>query len=270
MDDALDAAVSALIRKVADEVVMPRFGKLAAADIAEKSPADLVTIADKESEERLTAGLLALLPEATVVGEEAAEADPGLLDRVGGDTVWIVDPIDGTANYAVGRAPFAIMVALAAAGETQAGWIFDPVARRMCHARLRGGAFIDGARTFARPTGAEPPRIALATRFLTPQIAAALETRAAGKLVDAPVPGCAGEQYPRLVIGEADAALFWRALPWDHAPGALFLEEAGGRIRRRDGSPYRLADRSAGLLAAATPALWDLAAEALFSAPLPE
>lgn len=270
MDDALAAAVATLLRQVAADVVMPRFGKLAAADIAEKSPADLVTIADKESEERLTAGLLALLPDAIVVGEEAAEADPGLLDRVTRDTVWIVDPIDGTANYAIGRAPFAIMVALARGGETQAGWILDPVTGRMCHARLGGGAFVDGERIVSRPTGAQPPRIALATRFLTPALAAVLEARAAGKLADAPVPGCAGEQYPRLVMGEADAALFWRALPWDHAPGALFLEEAGGRIRRRDGSRYRLADRSAGLLAAATPALWDLAAETLFSAPLPE
>ena len=53
-------------------------------------------------------------------------------------------------------------------------------------------------------------------------------------------------------------------MPWDHAPGALFLEEAGGRIARIDGKPYRLGDDRPGLLAAASPRMWDEAAERLF------
>ena len=71
-------------------------------------------------------------------------------------TAWIVDPLDGTGNFAAGRTPFAIMVALAEGGVVQAGWILDPVTRRMCHAALGGGAFIDnrpdrGARHRQRP-----------------------------------------------------------------------------------------------------------------------
>ena len=71
------------------------------------------------------------------------------------------------------------------------------------------------------------------------------------------MPGCAGEQYPRVALGQNDVALFWHALPWDHAPGALWLTEAGGRVARLDGRAYRITDRSTGLLAAATPALWE-------------
>ena len=78
------------------------------------------------------------------------------------------------------------------------------------------------------------------------------------------IPRCAAEQYPRIVLGINDVALFERTLPWDHAPGALFVEQAGGRVARLDGSAYRLGDRRTGLLAAATPALWDEAAAILF------
>ena len=270
MSAALDTAVEALIRQVAADVVMRHYQRLAAADIAEKAPDDLVTIADKESEVRLEAGLRALLPDAGIVGEEASEANPALLDTVGQGAVWIIDPIDGTANYARGRSPFALMVALAVDGETQAGWVYDPVVDRMCFARKGGGAFVNGTRIATQSTGRPLPYAALATRFLTPALCEAVEARAAGRLELAPVPGCAGEQYARLALREADAALYWRALPWDHAPGALFLEEAGGRLARRDGSPYRIADRSKGLLAAATPALWDAVQVVLFSEPLPE
>ena len=52
-------------------------------------------------------------------------------------------------------------------------------------------------------------------------------------------------------------------MPWDHAAGAVWLEEAGGMVRRLDGSPYRVGDKRAGLLAAATPALWRAAVQGL-------
>ena len=124
------------------------------------------------------------------------------------------------------------MVALAEGGAVQAGWILDPVTRRMCHAVLGGGAFIDNQRIEARPTGGTQPIGALATRFLPAEIRAHVTARAEGHITIADIPNCAGEQYPRLVLGTNDLALFWRAMPWDHAPGALFLEEAGGRIAR--------------------------------------
>lgn len=130
--------------------------------------------------------------------------------------------------------------------------------------RLGKGAFIDGARLTARPSGADLPIGALATRFLPDDLRAGITARAEGHITLAAIPNCAGEQYPRVVLGENDLALFWRALPWDHAPGALILTEAGGHIARPDGSPYRLGEDRHGLLAAASPKLWDEAAAILF------
>ncbi len=265
MTHALDRAVAALMREVAGEIMLPRFRDLAAHEIMEKEPGDLVTVVDRESELRLAEGLASILPEARIVGEEAAAADGTLLDGLDRGAVWIIDPLDGTANYAAGRAPFAIMIGLVADGAIEAGWILDPLSGRLCHAARGGGAFIDGEPVSARSSGAAPPIAALATRFLPPEVRGDFEARSAGRFTLAEIPGCAGEQYPRVVLGQNDLALFWRALPWDHAPGALFLEESGGRLARFDGSPYRVASREKGLLAAASPALWNAAAAMLFS-----
>src|SRR4051812_38447826 len=115
-------AVGALVREAADVAIRPRFRRLADADVRFKSPGDLVTVADYESEKLLTAGLTALLPGSSVLGEEAAADDPRLLARAAaaGD-VWVVDPLDGTKNFAAGHGPFAVMVALLRGGVAVAG-----------------------------------------------------------------------------------------------------------------------------------------------------
>ncbi|HEY0271287.1 MAG TPA: inositol monophosphatase family protein [Sphingomonas sp.] len=264
MTHPLHRAVEALMREVGATIMMPRFRTLAAHEIEEKAPEDYVTVVDKASEARLIEGLTASLPGSHVVGEEGVAADPALLGRVAEGAAWIVDPLDGTGNFAAGRTPFAIMVALAQDGETQAGWILDPVTGRLCHAARGRGAFIDGERVTAIGSGAPLPIAALAMRYLPNDIRADIAARAKGCFAIADIPNCAGEQYPRVVTGINDVALFWRALPWDHAPGALILEEAGGRVARPDGSLYRPGEQRAGLLAAATPRLWDTAAEIMF------
>lgn len=260
----LEAPVTALLRDVAHDIVLPRFRNLATGEIAEKTPGDPVTIADRESEIALNAGLTALLPGSFVVGEEATAADETVLDRIEDDAVWIVDPIDGTANFAAGKPPFAIMIALLEAGDTVASWILDPLSRRLCHACLGHGAWIDGDIVRARSSGAERLVGGISTLFMPSDRRDAIEARAAGRIDMAPIPRCAGEQYPRVVLGVNDFALFERTLPWDHAPGALFLEEAGGAVRRLDGGPYRAGSKEAGMMAAASPKIWDDAAAILF------
>jgi fructose-1,6-bisphosphatase/inositol monophosphatase family enzyme len=264
MTHVLHGPVEALMRAVAAEIMMPRFRDLAAGEIAEKSPGDYVTVVDTLSEARITEALTALLPGSIVVGEEAVAADPASVTGVTAPLAWIVDPLDGTGNFAAGRTPFAIMIALAADGVIEAGWILDPVTDRLCSATRGKGAFVNGERVTARPTGRKLPIGGLATRYLPEDIRADVDARIVGRIESVPVAHCAGEQYPRLVLGENDIALFWRSMPWDHAPGALFLEEAGGRIARPNGDPYRVGDDRVGLLAAASSALWDEAAEILF------
>ncbi|MEG3122931.1 inositol monophosphatase family protein [Sphingomonas sp. GB1N7] len=257
-------AVVALMRQVARDIVLPRFRNLAAAEIEEKAPDDLVTIADRESEDALTAGLAAIDPRARIVGEEACAAEPALLDGIDRGRVWIIDPIDGTNNFAAGKSPFGIMIALVEDGVTQVGWILDPVSDRLCHAVRDGGAHIDRQRIMARPSGQALPITAIATYFLTDEERADIARRADGELMLTAIPRCAAEQYPRLVLGTNDIALFNRTLPWDHAAGALFVAEAGGVVRRPDGSDYRVGDTRRGMIGAASPALWDHAARVLF------
>lgn len=264
MKDGLTGRVETLLRTVAAEIVMPRFRALAVTDIIEKSPGDLVTIADRESELSLADGLAAILPEARIVGEEATAADPCLLDRLDDGLIWLIDPIDGTSNFAEGISPFALMIALLDNGTREGGWIYDPVIHRLCHALRGQGAFINHQRVQATETGASQPVAALATSFMTPEKRSDVEARASGKLILAPIPRCAGAQYPQIVLGEHDVALFERTLPWDHAAGALFLEEAGGVIARSDGSAYITGDGKRGMLGASSQRTWDYAAQVLF------
>ncbi|KFG88758.1 Inositol monophosphatase [Sphingobium herbicidovorans NBRC 16415] len=256
--------VVALMRDVAREVIMPRYQHLRADEISEKAADDLVTIADKESEVRLAEGLMNILPEAGVIGEEACAADTAILERAGKGLNWIIDPIDGTGNFAAGRPPFGIMIALADEGVTLAGWILDPLTGRLCHAILGAGSHIDGERIQARESDDALPVAALAVYFMTPEERADIQRRAEGNFSLVDIPRCAAEQYPRLVLGQNDVSVFARTLPWDHAAGTLFLNEAGGCCQRLDGSPYMVGDLRRGLLGASSPRLWNAAADTLF------
>jgi fructose-1,6-bisphosphatase/inositol monophosphatase family enzyme len=105
-------AVSQLMREAADTIVLPVFGRREAAP-EEKEPGEWVTVADRAAEAFLTPRLVDLLPGSVVVGEEAAAAEPSIFGRLGfAGHVWLLDPLDGTANFANGRAPFAVMAAL--------------------------------------------------------------------------------------------------------------------------------------------------------------
>jgi fructose-1,6-bisphosphatase/inositol monophosphatase family enzyme len=251
--------VAELIREVAHEVVLPRFKHLADGEVHEKAPGEVVTIADQESERLLTAGLMRLLPGSVVVGEEAVAADPDVLRLLDGDgAVWVVDPVDGTSNFAAGREPFAVMVALIRDGAAAAGWILDVVGDRMVVAEAGSGAFVDGKRVHARTD--DPPaddlRGAVLTRFLPDDMRFEVSQR--GIDLGEVLPGrhCAGDEYPAVVDDRQQFAMFWRILPWDHVPGSLFVTEAGGTVKHLDGAPYRPATQQRGLLVAANEDIW--------------
>lgn len=262
MSEALTAAIHDLMRDAAERAILPRYRSLAAHEIVSKSAKgalnDVVTIADQEAEAILGEGLARLLPEAAIVGEEAAHADPAVFERLGDALCWIVDPLDGTNNFAEGKPPFGILIALAERGETLAGWIYDCQSGRFCHATRGGGAFVEGVQISARATGAIPPVAANSLVYMSPERRTAVQTQIAPHYTLVDIPRCAAEQYPRLVLGQNDVAIFERTLPWDHAAGVLFVNEAGGKAARPDGTAYRVNDHArAGLIGAASEALWD-------------
>ena len=267
--NALNDAVAALMREAAERAILPRWRALAAHEIVSKAAddadlPDVVTIADREAEAILGEGLARLLPEAAIVGEEAVHADAAVLERLAQGLCWVIDPLDGTNNFAVGEAPFGILIALADRGVTQAGWLYDGLSGRVCRAGLGKGAYVEGERVLARTTGESPPIVANSLVYMSPAKRAAVQAQIAPHYTLVDIPRCAAEQYPRLVLGQNDLAIFERTLPWDHAAGVLFVNEAGGKAARPDGSAYRVDDYDRpGLIGAASERLWEDLAERL-------
>ena len=258
---ALDDQILDLMRRVSERAILPRYRNLAAGEVEDKGGNDPVTIADKDSEALLREGLAAIDASLAFVGEETAHADPAILERLD-RPCWIVDPVDGTRNFAAGKPPFGIIIARADGGVAQSGWIYDCLTGRFCSAHRGAGAMIDGERVASRSTGQSPPVAAISLIFMEEQRRDATRRHIAPayELVD--IPYCAAEQYPRLALGTNDVSIFERTLAWDHAAGVLWLNEAGGKAARPDGSPYRVDEVGrTGLLGAASPALWDELAE---------
>ncbi len=264
MTRALDAAVAALMRDTAEKTLLKHYQRLGSDEVTNKATDDVVTIADTESEIMLAEGLANILPEAAIVGEEAAHADPAIFERLSDRLCWIIDPLDGTNNYAVGKPPFGILLALAEKGEAVAGWIYDPLSGRLCTAHRGQGAWVNGEKWVARESGADKPIAAISLIFVDQSKRAAMMEHIAPHYTLVDIPRCAAEQYPRIALGQNDVSLFEKTLAWDHAAGVLFLNEAGGKAARPDGSAYRV-DRhlEPGLIGAASPRLFDDMAERL-------
>jgi fructose-1,6-bisphosphatase/inositol monophosphatase family enzyme len=264
--DADLAALAGLLREAGRAEVMPRFRRLSSDAIRTKSgPLDLVTDADEAAERLITAGLQARFPGCLVVGEEAAAADPALLPRLAGaGLAFVVDPIDGTANYAAGLPLFGIMAAAIVDGAVVASCIHDPVMDESCLARAGAGAWRESyadlpvARTKLRVSPAAP--IAAMTGTLAWRFLAPAQRERAIKGAEA-LQGvwdfrCAAHQYLLLANGRMHFSLYGRLLPWDHAPGWLLHREAGGHAARFDGSAYDPLQTTGGLICAPDAASW--------------
>lgn len=260
------AQVARLLREVASSEIMSRFRRLAAGDIAQKRSArDLVTIADIEAERLLVERLVALDPGSVCVGEEAAEADPGVLQALAGErSVWLLDPVDGTANYAAGKPCFAVIVGYCRSGETLAGWILDPVGDSVLWSVAGGGAWLQVREE-------RPQRVRAAAGGMLAEMRGSLSPRAAERMYarlslefSAQPPriaryGSAGREYMDLGTGALAFAQYTRLKPWDHAAGVLIHREAGGfSALRGSGAPYRVVPHilEETLLLAPDPATW--------------
>ena len=264
--------VAATLRDAARAEIMPRFRRLAAGAVRAKSgPLDLVTEADEAAERAITAGLTRLFPGCVVVGEEATSADASLLARLAGaNLAFVVDPVDGTSNFAAGLPLFGCMAAAYRAGEVVAAWIHDPLGDDTAVAIRGEGAWVEDAEgrrvadlrvaapaPVARMVGAvswgwltEPLKSRVTSRL--PLLAASVGLR------------CAAHEYRLAAGGHLHLLLYNKLMPWDHAPGWLLHREAGGYAARFDGSEYDPARHTTGgLLVAPDRAAWEEARAAL-------
>lgn len=259
-------AVLSVMQEAAETAILPRFRALQEGDVENKSLGEVVTVADREAEAIITPALRKIRSDAVVVGEEASAADPALLAAVAGEaTAWLVDPLDGTANFVDGSPQFGVMVALIEAGVATHAWIWRPLGGEAWIAQRGAGATLNGARVLVKPGHRVVGRLrgAAMSRFLEPDHRLHAETAVPSLGETMPGIGAAAFIYPAIAANDQDFALFRRTLPWDHVPGALLLREAGGIARRWDGREYHHGDDGEGLIVAADEATWQVVAEAL-------
>lgn len=251
--------VTAIMEQVATEEMLPRFRRLGPDDISQKTgPTDLVTVVDHACERRLTAALIDLLPGSAVVGEEAASADSGVMNNLSGDSpVWIVDPLDGTRNYARGIDRFACIVALVRNGETVAGWIHDPIRGVTGVAEKGEGAFIGGRRLRVAESAPLEEMTAIATVWQFAKSLRGSVDRLRARLSGIYNEGCAGVEYLQLADGKAHISIATKLKPWDHVAGVLLHREAGGFSSMIDGGDYGARVREGVLVTAPDADSWE-------------
>lgn len=268
---ARSADVAALLREASRAEILPRFRRLAQGEVRAKSgPLDLVTDADEAAERVIEAGLTRMFPGCVVVGEEACAADPAVLDRLAdADLAFVVDPVDGTANFAAGLPLFACMVSAVAKGEVVGAWIHDPLGDDTAIALRGEGAWI------ADPQGRHMADLRVATPVTVDRMVAAiswtflpsdLRARVTSRFPRlAAVVGyrCAAHEYRWVAGGHGHALLYNRLLPWDHLAGWLLHREAGGYAARFDHSEYRPVHRDGGLICAPDRDSWEALRAAL-------
>ncbi len=266
--------VAALLREAARVEILPRFRRLAPEAVRAKSgPLDLVTDADEAAERVISAGLVARFPGCAIIGEEAASADPRLLDRLrDADLAFVVDPVDGTANFAAGLPLFGCMAAAVVRGEVVAAWIHDPMGDDTAIALRGEGAWMADATgnrrvdlQVAEPAPLERMVAAVSWGYLPPPLRGQVVARLP-RLAAAVGFRCAAHDYRLAAGGHVHALLYNRLMPWDHAPGWLLHHEAGGYAAQFDGRAYSPLVTGGGLICAPDRESWQALHEALLGA----
>ena len=236
--------ITALIAEASETLILPRFRHLRPEDIEDKSTSpdreDLVTAVDRDVEAWLTGQLARLEPGATVIGEEAVHARPDLVDLIATDQpLWIVDPIDGTKNFARGLDGFGVMVSRVQAGQTLAAWVMLPARGDMFVAESGAGTRLNGERLRVQSSAPpDAPSGTLFVRYMPTGLRASVTAVAADRFTIVSDSACAAVEYTEIVRGRQDFAVYFRLLPWDHAAPALILTEAGGRVDHLSGAAY--------------------------------
>jgi fructose-1,6-bisphosphatase/inositol monophosphatase family enzyme len=243
--------------------IMPRFRRLGLGDVRQKtSAADLVTEADVNAERVITAALAARYPGALIVGEEATELDSTVLSKLGGAALaFVIDPVDGTFNFASGVPLFGVMLGVVVDGETVAGIIHDPVGKDFLIAMRGSGSHIHAADGSKVPVKvAAPVPMSEMTGAVSWQYRKEPErsrlARNQAKCLSQIGYRCAAHEYRLIASGHAHFALYNKVMPWDHLAGVLIHQEAGGHAARLDSSAYLPGHVDGGLMIAPDEASW--------------
>ena len=224
---AIDAARSAA------RVALERFDRPQI--VTHKGFRDIVTEADIAAQNAAVAMILARFPEAAILGEE------DLAPSTRADTVWVIDPIDGTTNYARQFPTFAVSIGVTQRGQPVAGAVYDPLRNHLFEAEAGRGATLNGAPIHVSEVQALPEAILAFDWGRSPE-----DRRRALTLVHAIVSECRTAR----AIGSAALAMCYLAAgwvdlffnlvlkPWDGAAAQLIIAEAGGRMTNLQGETW--------------------------------
>lgn len=253
------------VREAAQAEIMPRFRNLGAADVSEKTSAiDLVTQADLLAEHRITAALRERFPAALIVGEEAYDADrsvvPALADA---ELAFVIDPVDGTFNFAAGLPVFGTILAVTVRGETVAGIIHDPVLGDTVTA-------IKGAGTLLMRQNGQSTKLKVAEPASLNQMVGGMSwghmdepdrSRICANMAKIRMTfafNCSAYEYWMVASGKLHFIGHTKLMPWDHLAGVLAHQEAGGHTAKFDGTPYRPGETTGGIISAPDKESWQL------------
>ena len=258
------AALARELLREAGAQARARAGGRARLSVERKGPQDFVTAVDRELEGFVRAELARAFPEDGFLGEEGG----GSLGARG----WVLDPVDGTANFLRGLPYWSITLACVEDGRPLLGWVYDPVHDELFEARAGEGAFRDGERIRISPArGPGEACIGLSFTFAVPRaryvglIDGLLEAGFDHRRMGPAAPGLA-----HVADGRMEGMVFLRANIWDVLAGLLLVREAGGVTT--DPAAFGTPPRPAPVFAAApgiAPALEGVVARALAAAPEP-
>ena len=206
-----------------------------------KGEVDLVTEADRASEQLIVERLRSRWPEYGIVAEEGTRSEMDAEFR------WYVDPLDGTTNFAHGYPVFCISMALVRRDEQiEAGLLYDPTRDEMFLAERGGGATLN----------AEPIHVSGTARLAESLLGTGFPSHKRHKNPNIHFyqqltlrshgvrrAGSAALDLANVACGRYDGFWEFNLNPWDTAAGVLLVQEAGGRVTRFDGTPFRLDSR---------------------------
>jgi myo-inositol-1(or 4)-monophosphatase len=227
--------------EAAGEVIARAFAE--GVTVRSKAVSDLVTDADLESEQTIARVIREAFPEHAILGEETLQGD------VTAEHLWVVDPLDGTTNFAHGIPHFAVSIAYYHQAEPVCGVIFNPITQDWYTAERGEGAFANGKRVRVTEAG-ELNQVLIGVGFYYDRGAMMEATLAAiGELFRQQIHGIrrfgtASLDLAQVGMGRYAAFFEYELSPWDFAAGRLFVEEAGGRVTNCTGEPLPLAKTS--------------------------
>lgn len=250
--------IKAFLREAADTFVLPRFKKLDTHEIHEKQSAtDLVTLADIEAEEFLKKALRNRYPSIAFMGEETVYKDSSVLSLLQQteQDYFVIDPVDGTANFVAGKPEFGLMLSFVADGEVRQAYIYDTLQDHFMTAAKGEGAY-DGDKRIVFSEDSARLKIGFSKpKYHSETVRAQFNAAAAD--IDWHILGCSAHEYLRLLRAQERFYFACNVKPWDHLAGSLIVREAGGSVRQWDGRDYTPKDLNASILSASSPEEWN-------------